>query len=61
MMMTLRRLAVLAARADGMGGMFAENLAAFGAALDQRAVERGPSKLARRLRRKRHLGMAGAF
>lgn len=58
MMMTLRRLGALAARAEGLGGM---HVAVFANALDQRTVERAPSKLARRLRRKHELGMAGAF
>lgn len=61
-MMTLRRLRVFIDRAKN--APFASAWSTFrdlDLAIDQRVAERGPSKLARRMRRKRALGMAGAF
>lgn len=60
MHMTLSRLHGLMQRAlDKRADQAAINRAAL--ALEQRRAERGPSKLARRLRRKGELGLAGAF
>lgn len=60
MNMTLRRLApiLLAASDEGAGAFQLEKAAA---ARAQRKKERGPSKLARRLRRKTELGRSGSF
>jgi hypothetical protein len=62
MMMTMRRLAGFAARVGSISpAMLSMQQLALAKALNQRADERGSSKLARRMRRKRELGMAGAF
>ncbi len=60
MHMTLKRLApiLLAIKRPGAGAPELETAAA---ALAQRKQERGPSKLARRLRRKHALGRSGSF
>ena len=60
MMMTLRRLAPLVARASETSAT-SDDVVSLGVALAKRRRERGPSKLARRLRRKHALGLAGAF
>lgn len=60
MNMTLRRLAPLVARASEDAATDAD-VNRLGLALALRRHERGPSKLARRLRRKATLGRAGAF
>lgn len=57
MMMTLQRLAVLKTRADGApASKQAELMVQFGVAVARRKRERGPTKLARRLRRGFSLG-----
>lgn len=60
MMMTLRRLAPLIARV-AQNSATSDDVVSLGVALAQRRRERGPSKLARRMRRKHALGLAGAF
>lgn len=60
-MMTMALLSLLADRVritPAPSRADVENLAK---AIDQRVKERGPSKLARRLRRKGELGLTGAF
>lgn len=62
MMMTLRRLAALADRVRNASPTHAEsNAMVLSNTVALRARERGPSKLARRMRRKGELGMMGAF
>ncbi len=58
--MTLRRLAPLINHARRKKATDQDREKA-SAAIALRAMQRGPSKLARRLRRKRELGLAGAF
>lgn len=60
MNMTLRRFAALLERAAAPAATALDFERAV-AADEQRRRERGPSKLARRLRRKHELGHAGAF
>jgi len=60
MMITLRRLTALAERVRAQSPAYSDVIA-FSKALDLRIQQRGPSKLARRMKRKRELGMAGAF
>ena len=62
MMMTLSRLTALAWQVrNGLPSMAASNHMVFSNAVAVRLRERGPCKLARRMRRKRELGMLGAF
>lgn len=61
-MITIRQLQTLKVRALGAPeAMQASLLCQLGVAMTRRTQERGPSKLARRLRRKQQLGMAGVF
>lgn len=61
-MMTLTHLGALKARvADAPASMKAALLVELGVAVARRNRERGPSKLARRLRRRQQLGRAGTY
>lgn len=62
MMMTLRQLTALAERVrNGVPALATSNHMVFSNAVAVRVRERGPCKLARRMRRKRELGVLGAF
>ncbi len=60
-MMTMALLSLFADRVRITAAPSRADIENFASAIDQRVQERGPSKLARRMRRKGELGMMGAF